>query len=49
MYKVFVNESPLILTNERPDNSQGNVFTLDDNAINYAVTSLAKNFMENQT
>jgi ADP-ribose pyrophosphatase YjhB (NUDIX family) len=46
MYKVFVNESPLILTNEQPDNSLGNVFTLDDNAIDYAITSLAKKVLE---
>jgi len=46
MYKVFVNESPLILTNQRPDNSNGNVFTLEDNAIHYAITSLAKNLLD---
>lgn len=46
MYKVFVNESPLILTNQQPDNSLGNVFTLDDNAIYYAITSLAKNLLD---
>ena len=46
MYKVFVNESPLILTNEQPDNSKGNVFTLDDNAIDYAITSLAKKLLK---
>ena len=46
MYKVFVNESPLILTNQQPDNSLGNVFTLADNAINYAITALAKNLLD---
>ena len=46
MYKVFVNESPLILTNQQPDNSHGNVFTLEDNAINYAITSLSKKLLE---
>jgi len=46
MYKVFVNGSPLILTNQQPDNTNGNVFTLDDNAINYAITSLAKNVLD---
>ncbi|GMN05691.1 NUDIX domain-containing protein [Croceitalea sp. MTPC5] len=45
MYKVFVNESPLILTNEKPDNSVGNVFLMDDNAIDYAITSLSKNLL----
>ncbi|GMN11924.1 NUDIX domain-containing protein [Croceitalea sp. MTPC9] len=42
MYKVFVNESPLILTNKRPDNSVGNVFLMEDDSINYAITALSK-------
>ena len=42
MYKVFVNESPLILTNERQDNSNGNLFTLDGDSILMAIDSLAK-------
>lgn len=42
MYKVFVNESPLILTNEKPDNNIGNVFFMDDDSINYAINSLFK-------
>ena len=46
MYKVFVNESPLILTNQQPDNSMGNVFSLEDKAIDYAITSLAKNLLD---
>jgi 8-oxo-dGTP pyrophosphatase MutT (NUDIX family) len=46
MYKVFVNESPLILTNEQPDNTQGNVFALNDNSIDYAITSLAKRVLD---
>ena len=46
MYKVFVNGSPLILTNQQPDNSHGNVFALDDNAIDYAITSLSKNLLD---
>lgn len=46
MYKVFVNESPLILTNEQPDNTMGNVFALEDNAINYAITSLSKKLLD---
>ncbi|MDT0541019.1 MULTISPECIES: NUDIX hydrolase [Croceitalea] len=45
MYKVFVNESPLILTNEKPVNTTGNVFLLDDDAINYAITSLSKKLL----
>ena len=45
MYKVFVNESPLILTNEKPDNAIGNVFLMEDNAINYAITSLSKKLL----
>ncbi|MGD1947222.1 MAG: NUDIX hydrolase [Croceivirga sp.] len=46
MYKVFVNESPLILTNQQPDNSNGNVFTLEDKAIDYAITSLNKGLLD---
>lgn len=42
MYKVFVNESPLILTNERPTNNTGNVFLMEEDDINYAITALAK-------
>lgn len=42
MYKVFVNESPLILTNERQDNSNGNLFSLDGDSIIMAIDSLAK-------
>ncbi|AWX45417.1 8-oxo-dGTP diphosphatase [Flagellimonas maritima] len=42
MYKVFVNESPLILTNERQDNSNGNLFSLDGDSMVMAITSLAK-------
>ncbi len=42
MYKVFVNESPLILTNERQDNSNGNLFSLDGDSILMAIDSLAK-------
>ncbi|UII76644.1 NUDIX domain-containing protein [Flagellimonas sp. HMM57] len=42
MYKVFVNESPLILTNERQDNSNGNLFSLDGDSIVMAIDSLAK-------
>ena len=46
MYKVFVNESPLILTNQQPDNTNGNVFSLTDDAISYAITSLSKKLLE---
>lgn len=46
MYKVFVNGSPLILTNQQPDNSSGNVFSLEDSAIDYALTSLSKNLLD---
>ncbi|MEM7484717.1 MAG: NUDIX domain-containing protein [Bacteroidota bacterium] len=42
MYKVFVNESPLILTNERQDNSNGNLFSLDGDSMVMAIDSLAK-------
>ncbi|MBT8186446.1 MAG: NUDIX domain-containing protein [Croceitalea sp.] len=42
MYKVFVNESLLILTNEKPKNNSGNVFLMEGDAIKYAVTSLFK-------
>ena len=46
MYKVFVNESPLILTNVRPDNNAGNVFPMEDEAINYAITALSKKILD---
>lgn len=46
MYKVFVNESPLILTNQRPENDSGNVFLMEDDAINYAITALSKKLLD---
>ncbi|WP_394975597.1 NUDIX hydrolase [uncultured Croceitalea sp.] len=46
MYKVFVNESPLILTNKRPDNITGNVFLMEDDDINYAITALSKKILK---
>jgi ADP-ribose pyrophosphatase YjhB (NUDIX family) len=46
MYKVFVNESPLILTNKRPDNAIGNVFLMEDDDINYAITALSKKLLK---
>jgi ADP-ribose pyrophosphatase YjhB (NUDIX family) len=46
MYKVFVNESPLILTNKRPENDSGNVFLMEDDAINYAIKALSKKLLK---
>ena len=46
MYKVFVNELPLILTNQPLHNDNGNVFTLDTDSIHYAITSLYKKRLE---
>ncbi len=42
MYEVFVNESPLILTNERPEHTNGNLFSLDDDSIMQAIHLLSK-------
>jgi 8-oxo-dGTP pyrophosphatase MutT (NUDIX family) len=42
MYEVFVNESPLILTNERPKDSNGNLFSLEEDSIIKVIESLAK-------
>lgn len=42
MYEVFVNESPLILTNERPEKSNGNLFSLDGDSIMEAIELLSK-------
>ncbi|RIV47146.1 NUDIX hydrolase [Flagellimonas pelagia] len=42
MYEVFVNESPLILTNERPENTNGNLFSLDGDSIMEAIHLLSK-------
>ncbi len=46
MYKVFVNESVLILTSTLPGNHKGNVFTLDSYSIDYAITSLSKKILK---
>ncbi|MEM8508939.1 MAG: NUDIX domain-containing protein [Bacteroidota bacterium] len=46
MYKVFVNELPLILTSQPLPNAKGNVFTLDKDSIEYAITSLSKNLLK---
>ncbi len=42
MYKVFVNERPLILTNKRPKNANGNLFSMDSESVLQAIESLAK-------
>ncbi|WP_222983573.1 NUDIX hydrolase [Flagellimonas meishanensis] len=46
MYEVFVNESPLILTNKRPEKSNGHLFSLDGDSIMKAINSLAKGKLE---
>src|SRR5690606_2198226 len=40
MYKVFVNESPLILTNKLSDTTNNNYFLLNRTTINEAIDSL---------
>lgn len=42
MYKVFVNESPLILTNKLSDTVDGKYFLLNEAAINNAISMLVK-------
>ncbi len=42
MYKVFVNEAPLILTNKKPKNTNGNVFSMDSDSVREAINLLAK-------
>ncbi len=42
MYKVFVNESPLILTNKLSDTTNNNYFLLNGSSINDAISALAK-------
>ncbi|MEO2053637.1 MAG: NUDIX domain-containing protein [Allomuricauda sp.] len=42
MYEVFVNESPLILTNERPKKAKENLFELDGDSIMQAIGLLSK-------
>ena len=42
MYKVFVNESPLILTSERPKNAKGNLFSMESDSVREAINLLAK-------
>jgi 8-oxo-dGTP pyrophosphatase MutT (NUDIX family) len=42
MYKVFVNESPLILTNKLSDTTNNNYFLMNGSSINEAISALAK-------
>ncbi|WP_411032274.1 NUDIX hydrolase [Spongiimicrobium sp. 3-5] len=42
MYKVFVNEAPLILTNKLSETANAKYFLLNGAAINEAITALAK-------
>lgn len=42
MYKVFVNESPLILTTKKPANVNGSLFEMDADSILKAIESLSK-------
>ncbi len=43
MYKVFVNELPLILTNKLSDIADNKYFLLNEQAINEAIKALSKN------
>lgn len=42
MYKVFVNESPLILTNKLSETANGDYFLLNESAIQLAIDGLRK-------
>ena len=42
MYKVFVNGSPLILTNKLSDTEKGKYFLMNGVAINEAIEALSK-------
>ncbi len=42
MYKVFVNEAPLILTNKLSETANGEYFLLNENAIQEAIDALRK-------
>ncbi|WP_375323802.1 NUDIX hydrolase [Flagellimonas sp. GZD32] len=42
MYEVFVNESPMILTNKRPKDANGNLFSLEGDSIMEAISLLSK-------
>lgn len=46
MYKVFVNDSPLILTNRLSENVNGNYFLLNGTSIKDAINALMKNKLE---
>ena len=46
MYKVFVNESPLILTNKKPKNANGNLFSMESESVLEAIDLLAKKKIE---
>lgn len=46
MYKVFVNDSPLILTNRLSETVNGNYFLLNGTAIKDAISALVKNKLE---
>lgn len=46
MYKVFVNDAPLILTSRLSETVNGNYFLLNGTAINDAIKALMKNKIE---
>jgi len=46
MYKVFVNDSPLILTNRLSETVNGNYFLMNTGAIQEAIDALMKNKLE---
>lgn len=46
MYKVFVNDSPLILTNEHPEKSNGNLFALNEDSIRSAIDLLSRRALD---
>lgn len=46
MYEVFVNEAPLILTNKRPENSNGHLFSMEGESIMEAIDLLARGKLE---
>lgn len=46
MYKVFVNELPLILTNKLSDTTKGEYFLLNKESIEEAISSLRKGKLE---
>ncbi|MGB5369576.1 MAG: NUDIX hydrolase [Flavobacteriaceae bacterium] len=46
MYKVFVNDLPLILTNKLSETASGEYFLLNQDAIKAAITALNKNKLQ---